>query len=174
MPYLLDANTFIEAKDSYYGFDFCPCYWDWLLRANETGQVFSIERVFDELTPRTEHNDDVSRWATERGKGFFLPLDVPTSVELGKVVNYVQFLPHPVSDTNKRTFLAKADPILIACAIAYGYTVVTREVAVAANSHAIKIPNICKYFNVPTATPFQMLRHLGARFVLAPQPDKKK
>ena len=26
--YLLDANVFIEAKNRYYGFDFCPAFWD--------------------------------------------------------------------------------------------------------------------------------------------------
>jgi hypothetical protein len=33
MPYLLDTNVFIEAKNRHYGFDFCPAYWDWLDQA---------------------------------------------------------------------------------------------------------------------------------------------
>lgn len=31
MQYLLDANVFIEAKNRYYGFDFCPAFWNWLI-----------------------------------------------------------------------------------------------------------------------------------------------
>ena len=33
--YLLDSNVFIQAKNLYYGFDFCPAFWDWsrILRA---------------------------------------------------------------------------------------------------------------------------------------------
>ncbi len=30
MPYLLDTNVFIQAKNLHYGFDFCPAFWDWL------------------------------------------------------------------------------------------------------------------------------------------------
>ncbi|WP_448218276.1 DUF4411 family protein [Endozoicomonas sp. 2B-B] len=32
MQYLLDANTFIQAKNQYYAMDICPGYWDWLER----------------------------------------------------------------------------------------------------------------------------------------------
>ena len=32
MAYLLDANVFIEAKKRWYGFDFCPSFWEWLGR----------------------------------------------------------------------------------------------------------------------------------------------
>ena len=31
MPYLLDANVFIQAKNLHYGMDFCPAFWDWLI-----------------------------------------------------------------------------------------------------------------------------------------------
>ena len=34
MAYLLDANVFIQAKNLYYGFDFCPAFWDWLIASN--------------------------------------------------------------------------------------------------------------------------------------------
>ncbi|MFS2059288.1 DUF4411 family protein [Kosakonia cowanii] len=27
MRYLLDANTYIQAKNQYYGMDICPAYW---------------------------------------------------------------------------------------------------------------------------------------------------
>lgn len=38
MAYLLDANTFIQAKNLQYGFDFCPAYWDWLAQNNTAGR----------------------------------------------------------------------------------------------------------------------------------------
>lgn len=49
MVYLLDANVFIESKNRHYGFDFCPAFWDWLDAQNHAGQVYSVERVADEL-----------------------------------------------------------------------------------------------------------------------------
>jgi hypothetical protein len=32
VPHLLDANVFIQAKNLHYGLDFCPAFWDWLVR----------------------------------------------------------------------------------------------------------------------------------------------
>jgi Domain of unknown function (DUF4411) len=47
--YLLDANIFIQAKNLHYGFDFCPAFWEWLVKRNEENIVASIEKVRDEL-----------------------------------------------------------------------------------------------------------------------------
>jgi hypothetical protein len=69
MPYLLDANVFIQAKNLHYGFDFCPGFWDWLAEQNRRGAVFSIEKVEDELVGV---GDDLSQWAQGEGAGFFL------------------------------------------------------------------------------------------------------
>ncbi len=38
MAYLLDANVFIDAKNRYYGFDFCPGFWDWVDLAHAMGE----------------------------------------------------------------------------------------------------------------------------------------
>lgn len=37
--YLLDANTYIEAKNRYYQMSFCPAYWDWLDQQFELGTL---------------------------------------------------------------------------------------------------------------------------------------
>jgi len=47
--YLLDTNIFIQAKNLYYGFEFCPAFWDWLVAQNQVGKVASIEKVAEEL-----------------------------------------------------------------------------------------------------------------------------
>lgn len=47
MPYLLDANIFIQARNLHYGFDFCPAFWDWLIEKNIANIVYSIEKVGD-------------------------------------------------------------------------------------------------------------------------------
>jgi hypothetical protein len=49
MAYLLDANVFIQAKNLHYGLDFCPAFWDWLILRNAAQEVFSIEKVGDEI-----------------------------------------------------------------------------------------------------------------------------
>lgn len=67
------------------------------------------------------------------------------------------------------TFLQVADFYLVAHALAHGHTVVTHEIA-SASTKKIKIPNACIGLGVKCVTPFEMLRHERARFILGPQP----
>ncbi len=66
MAYLLDANAFIEAKNRFYGFDFCPAYWGWLEHAHAEGTVFSVERVAGEIEAGDDELVDWSRLAATR------------------------------------------------------------------------------------------------------------
>ena len=166
MPFVLDTDTFIEAKDDFYGFDFCPAYWDWLLRENSAGEIFSIDRVLQELG---SGNDDLAVWASRRGAGFFLPMDTQTAAAFKRVSNYVQNLPASFPAHKKNVFLGGADPILIAHALAHGYTVVTREIFAPGATSKIKVPNVCQHFDVPVMRPCDMMRALQASFVLAPK-----
>ena len=68
MAYLLDANVFINAKNNYYGFDFCPAFWEWLVVANADDRVFSIERVLEEIN---KGEDELTDWAKEQNNNFF-------------------------------------------------------------------------------------------------------
>ena len=72
MPYLLDTNIFIQAKNLHYGMDFWPAFWDWLVEQNDRNHVHSIEKVADELATG---GDELSTWAHNRGANFFLPPD---------------------------------------------------------------------------------------------------
>jgi hypothetical protein len=72
MPYLLDANVFIQAKNLHYGLDFCPAFWDWLIAGNAAKRVFSIEKVGDEIMAGGDRPAD---WASDRGPEFFLKPD---------------------------------------------------------------------------------------------------
>ena len=58
--YLLDANVFIEAKNRHYGFEFCPAFWDWLVRENISGRVASVQKIAEELQRK---NDRLTDWA---------------------------------------------------------------------------------------------------------------
>ena len=79
MAYLLDANVFIEAKNRFYGFDFCPAFWDWIDAAHRAGRVFSIEKVADEIVGG---GDDLATWAQQRNASFFLRPDAPVVASL--------------------------------------------------------------------------------------------
>ncbi len=160
MPYLLDSNVFIQAKNLHYGLDFCPGFWDWLIQRNAAGEVFSIEKVGDELAAG---GDELSDWAEQRGPGFFLKPDAALLPALGTVSAWAMGQRYDPAAVN--TFLQVADYYLVAHALAHGYTVVTHEKA-APSTKIIKIPNPCIALGVKVMTPFEMLRRERARFVL--------
>lgn len=160
MAYLLDANVFIQAKNLHYGLDFCPAFWDWLVEANATGRVFSIEKVGDEVEAGA---DDLATWATARGSAFFLRPDAALLAALASVSAWATGQSYEPAAVN--TFLQVADYYLVAHALAHGHTVVTHEVP-SPSTKRIKIPNACIGVDVKCMTPYEMLRVERARFVL--------
>jgi len=160
MAYLLDTNVFIQAKNLHYGFDFCPAFWDWLVRENESQVVFSIEKVCDEIKAG---DDELVDWVNARGAGFFVKPDPGVLQALGSVSNWATS--QDFEQAAVSTFLQVADYFLVAHALAKQYTVVTHEVA-AASSKRIKIPNACIELEIKCVTPWEMLRNERARFLL--------
>ncbi len=160
MSYLLDANVFIQAKNLHYGLDFCPAFWHWLVEQNQVGKVFSIEKVGDEIQAG---DDDLSEWAKEREHDFFLKPDGAVLQRLGDISQWATS--NGYEATAITTFFQVADYYLMAHALANGYTVVTHEIP--SNSvKKIKIPNACVGVGVKFMSPYEMLRHEQARFVL--------
>jgi hypothetical protein len=161
MAYLLDANVFMAAKNLHYGMDFCPAFWEWLIRENQAGKVLSIEKVGDEIMAG---DDDLSQWASQRGDGFFLKPDAAALTGLGTVAAWVNGRAS-YSPAAKNTFLQIADYYLVAQALSGGHVVVTHEKP--ENSvHRIKIPSVCIGVKVKHMSPFEMLSRERARFVL--------
>jgi hypothetical protein len=161
-PYLLDANVFIQAKNLHYGLDFCPAFWDWLIACNVAKEVFSIEKVGDEIISGA---DQLSDWATARGPEFFLRPDAALLSALSAVSAWAtgqSYEPAAVS-----TFLLVADYYLVGYALAHGHTVVTHEIA-STSTKKIKIPDACIGLGIKCMTPYEMLRTERARFILGP------
>jgi len=164
MPYLLDANVFIQAKRLHYGMDFCPAFWDWLIAKNAADEVFSIEKVGDELLAG---GDELGDWADDRGPGFFLKPDPKLLTALGTVSAWAAGQSYEPAAVN--TFLLVADYYLVAHSLAHGYTVVTHEIA-STSTKKIKIPDACIGLGIKCVTPYEMLRTERARFILGPTP----
>ena len=164
MPYLLDANVFIQAKNLHYGLDFCPAFWEWLIANNDAGRVFSIEKVGDEIEAGA---DELAEWAKQRGSDFFLEPEQAILPALGSVSNWATGQGYAPAAVN--TFLQVADYYLVAHALAFRHTIVIHEIA-SPSTKKIKIPNACIGVGIKCVTPFEMLRHERARFVLGPNP----
>jgi len=161
MTYLLDANVFIQAKNLHYGLDFCPAFWNWLIEKNAEGQVFSIDKVADEIAAGA---DELTLWMREQDDGLFRQTHPLVVAEFGKVSSWVMGQGYEPAAIN--TFLQVADFYLIAHALAEKHVVVTHEVPT--NSiKRVKIPNVCAGLGLRFMTPYEMLRREQARFVLA-------
>ena len=172
MPYLLDTNVFIQAKNLYYGFDLCPGFWTWLTRANQMGLVYSIEMVLNELTQFGrvgEHSeaDELAQWAIAQDKEFFLPPNSETPSALSDIANWAVSTDY--AQAAKDEFLTVADQFLVAEGLARDFTIVTHEQSRPNSRKRIKIPDACiaQSPSIECITPFEMLRRENAVFVLA-------
>ncbi len=159
--FLLDSNIFIEAKNRYYGFDFCPIFWDFIDKEINKNTILTIKEVYNELS---NGNDDLTHWIKERkDSAFFISFDdEETQKEFAQIAQYVV---DNFSQEEANKFLSVADPWLIAKAKVLEAVIVTHEVPAPSNTKKVKIPNICIHFGVDYTNPFNMLRKLGAKFI---------
>lgn len=165
MTYLLDSNTFMAAKKSYYSFAEFPGFWDWLEAKGREGVLASIAEIRDEIEGGDE-DDDLVVW-TRAGKApdFFDPDDDVLGA-MTAVTDWVMAQDFKESDRSR--FFAKADPLLIAHAMSKEWTVVTQESFAGPGTKKVKIPNVCAAMDVQCIDTFQLLATLRAKFVMAP------
>ena len=158
--YPVDSNVLIGAHRFHYSFDFHPGFWDWLIKANLEGKVFSIERVYEEIC---RQEDQLSTWVKNLHNGFFLQNPVDFDTYLGRVTACVEREGYKASAIEE--FFQSADYYLIGYALFSDSKIVTHEVP---NSHKgkIKILNICQKLGIEHLSPFEMLRQESPRFVL--------
>lgn len=164
MKYLLDANTFIEAKNRYYNMTVCPAYWHWILLKSVALDVASISMVGDELK---RGDDELAAWARDNPDLFISVHDEDTQANFVTIANLVVGKSGEMKPGAAEEFLAGADPWLIAKAMASGATVVTQESFNRDKRKKFLIPNICEECGVSWMNTFDMLYKLEARFVLA-------
>ena len=65
MLYILDTNTFITAKNTFYAYDIVPSFWSTLLEIFKLGKVKVIDAVAGEIA---DGNDDLADWFGENIK----------------------------------------------------------------------------------------------------------
>ena len=160
MKYLLDSNIFINAKRIHYGFDFCPGFWDWIELKNKSGIIFSIEKVYDEIT---SSDDNLSDWAKKKGNALFLKPDDDLYFSFEPISSWLYSKTYRQTAIND--FLSSADHYLVAHALAKGYVVVSNEVP-SGKSKSVKIPDVCNGVGVKCIKTHELLRMENARFIL--------
>ncbi len=160
MTYLLNANTYIQAKSLHYRMHVVPGFWDWLDQQFGYGQVGSIRSVYDELAAG---GDELSQWVKLRRDHFLFVDEEATQTIFTEIAEHVA-THSSYREPHVSSFLAGADPWLVAKAI--GAQVVTNEARVGPGSKKVKVPNICDHFQVACFDTFDLLDTLKARFIL--------
>ncbi len=163
-PYLLDADVFIAAKNSYYAFAICPGFWESLIHHHRMEHLYSIDKVRSELLVgrRTE---DLVLWVRGRlPTGFFLGTDSPEVMEAYQsIMLWVQRNPQ-YFDHAKAKFATEADGWLVAYAMTHGGIVVTNEQPRPQSKSRVLLPDVCVQFNVTYKDTFFMLKDLNIHF----------
>lgn len=162
--YLIDADVLITAKNSYYAFGICPGFWSSLLHGHSHGHLHSIDRVRQELL-RGPKDEDLVQWVRESAPGdFFLASDGDEIVAAyGRIILWATDNPQ-YRDAAKTRFAGGADGWLVAHGVVTGKTIVTNEQPRPGSRNAIKLPDVCKHFNVQVEDTFSMLHRLGVQY----------
>ena len=180
--YLLDTNIFIEASRRYYHFDICLDFWSMLIEQHKNERVFSIKPVKDEIGHKKQKNanlpddsskyDKLSLWVRDEcPKSLFVDCnDSLVSESYKKIIQSVHNNPQYFAEA-KEEFDTVADSWVIAYAHAHSLTVVTHENNTPGSKKRVLMPVVCKEFNVPVATLFEMLLALKIKFIRKPEQE---
>jgi hypothetical protein len=119
--YLLDTNIFIEPYRTFYSFDYGTAFWDFLKYQAENGQIFSIDKVYDELS---RNKDQLFDWVERNLKpiGFFRNTeDISVLKNYKAIIQWAEGKRGTFTDEAIEEFKKEdnADPWLVAYAMHY-------------------------------------------------------
>jgi hypothetical protein len=161
--YALDANILISCNRRNYPFDIAPSFW---IQLSEKGsdRIILIDKIQEEIY-RSE--DELTKWL--KGVQASNPFFVATSKDIEIIYNYSKIISSVKSNNQyfesaKSEFASVGDSWLCAHAMTYDYVIVTEETFEASIRKKIKIPNVCKEFDIKYINLLQFMRELGIRF----------
>jgi hypothetical protein len=160
--YVLDANVLIQAAREFYAFDLVPAFWDKLLDLASNGRVLSIDRVKFELD---RGNDELKDWANRAFHHCIASTQQADVLESYREIMEWAQAQTQYRDGAKAEFADEknADAWLVAYAKAKGCTIVTREQPAPESRTKIKIPDVCRAFEIEFVDLFAMLRALEVK-----------
>jgi hypothetical protein len=153
MPYSVDTSGWLDGWQRYYPADVFPSLWSKLDDLITAGEIISSEEVYLELKRK---DDDLHAWIQAR-KQMLVPLDEAIQVH---AVGLLDEFPRLVDTLRGRS---KADPFVIATAMARGAVVVTGE-PLTGKLDKPRIPDVCQLKNIRCITFLQMIRELKLTF----------
>jgi len=157
--FLLDTNVFVEAHRRYYGLDLCPGFWECLTHFNGMARVVSLDRVRDEI----HEGDALADWISGAPTDLFMSSAAQAVVDMyAEIMEWVSGA--DFTDAAKAKFAGAADGWLVAYGQVHAMVVVTHEAYDAQSKRDVKIPNVCREFDVRYVDTFDMLRDFEVKF----------
>ena len=153
LTFWLDADVYIQAKNGPYKFERLPQFWSFLAEQFDAGNIKSPKRVYDEIT---EGSDLLASWARRQRQRMCAKADKSVQACFRQITNhvYTKYKPHQASE-----FLRGGDGWVIAHAMATGGVVVTHE-SERGKKARVKVPTVCREFNVKCINTYAMLDKL--------------
>lgn len=152
MRYSIDTSALMEAEVRYYPKAVFPSLWQRIEGLVDTGELAASEEVLFEIS---QVDDDLHAWCRER-PAMFRATDADIQADVARLqASYPGFVPTSGG--------SRADPFVVATALATGTTVVTQEKPSRAGGRP-KIPNVCDGESVPWQDLLGMIRAEGWTF----------
>lgn len=159
--YIVDANIFITAHRQRYPFDIAPSFWEQLVE-KAAHKIIILEEVQNEIL---RGNDLLAEWYNEESSNFTVARipeqDVIEAYReiINSVNNNGQY-----KQSAKDEFASIADSWLCAYGLAYEATIVTLETYQEGVRNRVKIPNVCREFDIRYIDMLEFMREIGMRF----------
>ncbi|MFZ6641308.1 DUF4411 family protein [Undibacterium sp. TC4M20W] len=169
--YLLDSDVLISAKNLHYNPKFCGVFWSWINEAHNAGNLFSVDKVKNELLSGGD-KDVLYEWATRTNLSSFFLKTNQCAKQWGALSAWAHSPAKAFKEVAKAKFLdiESADAWLIAYAAEHkDCVIVTNEVSAPFSKSSIKLPDAAAHLGVKTTTIFDLLcRHSGSNFIFSP------
>ncbi len=160
--YVIDANILITASRQLYPFDIMPGFWTQLLEKGKN-KLILLDKVKEELY---RGSDDLAEWLQQH-EDEFIQKDMNDNAVVSSYGQVIQSVmdSETYMEAAKADFASVADSWICAHALAKGYVIVTQETFEPNCKKRVKIPNVCREFNIQYVNLIQFLREIGMRIV---------
>ena len=148
--YCFDTSALIQPWNTYYAMEFFADFWDVIESLAKQGIVFCTDEVRREIEKK---DDSLHAWVKERPFLFREPTE-EVQENLRRILTSHNELAKEGKDRSR------ADPWVIAHAMAERATVVTKE---GFAPRRTKIPDVCQVYNVPCIDDTQFVREIGLK-----------
>ncbi len=159
--FVLDTNILVFCHRQLYPFDMAPAFWRQLIEKG--GQkIVLIDKVKEEIL---KNGDQLTNWLKENENNFILKgVDKPQIIRsYSSIITSIQ-KNRQYKETAKIEFAENADSWLCAYGMASEDIIVTEEKYEPNIRKNVKIPNVCREFDIDYIGLLEFMRVLGIRF----------